>query len=92
MARHHWKSVFYCMDLPWLNKNYNTKYNTFFKFAFFLHRSKKAQNALFALNDHISNSVGYILPATAMKMFNVQIRPFLEFFFIYLFIFLELCS
>ncbi len=39
----------------------------------------KAQHALFALNNHISNCVGYLLPVTAMKMFEVQIRPILEY-------------
>ncbi len=43
------------------------------------HLNLKAQNALFALNDHISNSVGYLLHVTTMKMFDVQIRPTFEY-------------
>ncbi len=43
------------------------------------HLALKAQIALFALCDHIQNSVGYLLPETAMKMFDVQIRPILEY-------------
>jgi hypothetical protein len=39
----------------------------------------KAENALFALNSDIKNSVNYLLPLAAMKMFDVQIRPILEY-------------
>ncbi len=43
------------------------------------HLALKALNAIFALNDHIKNSVSYLLPVTAMKTFYVQIRPILEY-------------
>ncbi len=39
---------------------------------------QNAQNALFALNSDIKNSVNHLLPLADMKMFDVQIRPISE--------------
>ncbi len=41
--------------------------------------AQKAQNALFALNSDIKNSVNQLLPLAAINMFDVQIRPILEY-------------
>ncbi len=41
--------------------------------------AQKGQNALFALNSDIKNSVNHLLPLAAIKMFDVQIRPILEY-------------
>ncbi len=41
--------------------------------------TQKAQNALFALNSNIKNSVNHLLPLAAIKMFDVHIQPILEY-------------
>ena len=43
------------------------------------HLADKARNALFALNSYIQNSIGYLHPSLAFKMFDVQISPILEY-------------
>ena len=41
--------------------------------------SDKANNAVFALNSVIKNSVGHLQPSLAMKMFDTQVSPILEY-------------
>ena len=43
------------------------------------HLADKARNALFALNSYVQNSVGYLHPSLAFKMFDVQISPIIEY-------------
>ncbi len=42
-------------------------------------RSVRARRAIFGLNVHIKESVGYLPPSLAFKMFNKQIRPILDY-------------
>ncbi len=39
----------------------------------------KACRAIFGLNSHIKESVGYLQPELAIKMFDKQIRPILDY-------------
>ena len=39
----------------------------------------KARNALFSLNSYIKNSLSYLYPSLAFKMFDVQIKQSLDY-------------
>ena len=41
--------------------------------------ASKARSSLFSLNSYIENSTGYLYPSLAFKMFDVQVRPILEY-------------
>ncbi len=51
------------------------------------HLIEKAHRAIFGLNLHIKDSVGYLPPDLAIKMFDKQIRPILDFCLFVLFLF-----